>query len=88
VLLGRLLLVHGSAAGRSLRLAQILVLRGTVETLLEDRLGFVDLELGLEAGWVGSEAAAVGTASSVDEVEFFLVDDLFTGVAPNSSIST
>jgi len=81
VLLGGLLLVHGSAAGRRLRLGQVLVLGRAVEALLEDRLRLVDLKLGPEAGGVGSEAAAVRTAPSVGEVEA-LVDDLVTYVAP------
>ncbi len=81
MLLGSLLLVHGSAAGRRLRLGQVFVLGRAVDALLEDRLWVVDLKLGLEAGGVGGEAAAVRTAPRVGKVET-LVDDFVTCVTP------
>lgn len=54
---------------------------GPMHTLLKDRLGLVELELGLEVVEVVREAAAVGTTSSVAEVEWF-IDHFFASVAP------
>jgi len=53
--------------------------------LLEHRLGLVELELGLEVLNVAREIAAVGAASSIDEVER-LVNDLLTSIAPVSQL--
>lgn len=74
-----LVLVDG-AAGRGVRLAELLVLR-TVEFLLEDGLGLVDLELGLEVVDVSGQAAAVGAAPGIGEVEA-LVDGFLTRLTP------
>jgi len=81
MLLGSLVLVDRSSARRRLRLAQSVVLGGAVESLLKDRLGVVHLELGLEAGGIGGEAAAVRAAPGFGKVEA-LVDDLITCVTP------
>lgn len=54
---------------------------GPMHALLKDRLGLVELELGLEVVEVVGEAAAVGTASSISKVEWF-IDHFFAGVAP------
>jgi hypothetical protein len=51
-----------------------------VDRLLEDGLGFVDLELGLELGHV-RKAAAVGAAAGVGEAEA-LVDNIVAKGAP------
>lgn len=83
VLLGGLVFLHGFPARRGLRLDQLLVLGRSVDALLEHRLGVVYLELGLEAGRIGGEAAAVRTASSVAQVEA-LVDDLVARISPSS----
>jgi len=53
--------------------------------LLEHRLGLVELELGLEVLNVAREIAAVGAASSIDEVER-LVNNLLTSIAPVSQL--
>lgn len=76
-----LVLVDG-AAGRGVRLAELLVLR-TVEFLLEDGLGLVDLELGLEVVDVSGQAAAVGAAPGIGEVEA-LIDGFLTRLTPAS----
>jgi len=52
-----------------------------VDTLLEDRLGLIELELGLEVVQVVGVAAAVGTATGVGEVEL-LIDNLLASSAP------
>lgn len=75
-----LVLVDGAAAGRGVRLAQLLIF-GAMEVLLEDGLGLVDLKLGLEVVDVGGQAAAVGAAAGIGKVEA-LVDDLLTRFAP------
>ena len=72
-----LVLVDAGPARRALRL---LVLLGA-HVLLEDGLGLVDLELGLEVVEVARQAAAVGAAARVGEVEV-PVDCLIAGVAP------
>jgi len=59
----------------------LVVLEGAVDVLLEDRLGLVDIKLGLEVLDVGGHGAAVGAAARVDKVEG-LVDDLFAHAAP------
>lgn len=41
----------------------------TVKVLLEDRLDFVELELGLEAVGIGRKTAAVRAATGIGEVE-------------------
>ncbi len=72
-----LVLVDAGPARRALRL---LVLLGA-HVLLEDGLGLVDLELGLEVVQVARQAAAVGAAARVGEVEV-PVDCFVAGVAP------
>lgn len=52
-----------------------------MHTLLEDGLGLVELELGLEVVEVVGKATTVGTATSVVKVERF-IDHFFAGVAP------
>jgi len=53
-----------------------------MDVLLEDRLDLVDLKLGLEALWVGRQAAAVGPTAGIGKVE--AVEDYFvTGFAPD-----
>ena len=87
LLLVGLLLIHRSAAGRGLCLGQVVILlRRAVEALVEDRLQVVDLKLGLEAGGVGSKAAAVRAAPSIGQVES-LVDDLVAGISPIAHVS-
>lgn len=78
--------VGGTTALGGLGLSQLLaVLLGrAMDRLLEDRLRFVDVELGLEGIQVVGVAAAVGAATSVGETEV-LVDDLLTSIAPVTS---
>lgn len=59
----------------------LVVVLGSVQVLLEDGLGLVDVELGLELGAVRDYARAVGSAPGVGEVEV-LVDDLLAGFTP------
>jgi len=54
---------------------------GAVDTLLEDGLRFVELELGLEVVEVVGVATAIGTTTGVDEVEL-LVDNLLAHITP------
>jgi len=60
---------------------------GSVQALLKDGLGLVDLELGLEVLRVTGDAGAVGAAAGVGVVEGF-VDGLLAGVAPVASAAT
>ena len=80
--LGRFLLIEGASAGSGLRLDELLItgLR-PVEVLLEDGLGFVELELGLEVDLAVVVAAAVGAATGIGEVEL-IIDDLFADTTP------
>jgi hypothetical protein len=59
----------------------ILLRLGAVDTLLEDGLGLIELELGLEVMEMVGVAAAVGAATSVGKLEL-LIDDLLTGTSP------
>lgn len=77
--LGRQLIDGASASGGRLGLGQLVVNR-TVDCLLEDRLGLVDLKLGLEVLDV-VEAGRVGSATGVGKVEL-IVEDLLARVAP------
>lgn len=52
-----------------------------MESLLEDRLGFVDLKLSLEVGKVDWESTTIRTTTGIDKVEVF-VDYLFADAAP------
>jgi hypothetical protein len=56
----------------------VLFLRA-VERLLEDRLGLVDLKLGLEVGDVVREAAAVGATARVGKSELLVSDIIVDG---------
>jgi len=92
VVLGRLLLVDGAVlaerAVRLLHLGVILVLLlGTVDALLEDGLGFVDIKLGLDLAHVVGHATAVGSAPSVGEVEV-LIGDFIAGATPVAFAAT
>jgi len=54
-----------------------------MELLLEDRLGLVDLELGLEVARVGGVRSAVGPAARLGEVEVgFILLQLVPDRAP------
>lgn len=78
------LLIHRAAsAGGALGLVQsvILISLGAVDALLEDGLGLIELELGLEVMEMVRVTAAVGAATSVGELEL-LVDDLLAGTSP------
>lgn len=65
----------------------VVLVLGTVEGLLEDGLGLVDLELGLEVAQVCRVATAVGAATGVGEVEF-LVEHLLANFAPASELAS
>lgn len=54
-----------------------------MNTLLEDWLGFIELELGLEVDEVVGVAAAIRTTPGVDKVEW-LVDNLLANITPAS----
>jgi len=54
---------------------------GAMDTFLEHRLGLIDLKLGLEILELRGDAAAVGAATGIDEVELF-IDDFTTSRAP------
>jgi len=56
----------------------VLFLRA-VERLLEDRLGLVDLKLGLKVGDVVREAAAVGATARVGKSELLVSDIIVDG---------
>lgn len=58
-----------------------------MDTLLEDRFGLVDVELGLEIAEVVAEAAAVGAATGIVEVEA-LIMSLFAYVAPGDLLTS
>lgn len=70
----------GRGSGSSVGLGKLWVL-GTVDRLLEDRLGLVELELGLEVLEVVGIAGRIGSTASVGEVEL-VVKDLIARVAP------
>lgn len=78
--LGGVLLLVNRGAGGGVGLGQLLL--GAVDALLEDGLGLIDVELGLEVAEVVAEAAAVGAAAGVGQVETLVVD-LFACVAPD-----
>lgn len=63
----------------------VLFLRA-VERLLEDRLGLVDLKLGLKVGDVVREAAAVGATARVGKSEL-LVSDIIVDGSPADCVS-
>jgi hypothetical protein len=64
-----------------------LIQNGAVEPLLEDRLGFVELKLGLEVGKMDWETTAIRTATGIDKVEV-LIDYLLADAAPIASTGT
>lgn len=70
----------GGGSGSSVGLGELWVL-GAVDRLLEDGLGLVELELGLEVLEVVGIAGRIGSTASVGEVEL-VVEDLITRVAP------
>jgi hypothetical protein len=70
--LGRLLVVDASGR-RGVDLGELVVLFGAVKALLEDGLGLVHIELGLEAVDVRGHGAAVGAAPSIGKVEVAVV---------------
>lgn len=74
---------RAARAGSGLGLGETILVLGlrAVNALLEDGLGLVDLELGLEVVSVVGVSAAVGAATGIGELEL-LVDDLLTGSAP------
>lgn len=81
--LGRILVDRNTTGrGGSVGLSELGVL-GTVNGLLKDRLGLVELELGLEVLEVVGVAGRVGSATSVGEIEL-VVKNLITRVAPIS----
>ena len=59
----------------------ILFLERPVDGLLEDGLGLIDLEFGLQIGDLVGEAAAVGAAAGICELER-LIGDVITITAP------
>lgn len=63
----------------------VLVVDGSVDGLLKDGLGLVDLELGLEVGEVVREGAAVGATTGVGEGEA-LVLDFLAEAAPDFTV--
>lgn len=78
-----LLIFRGAAALGGSRLGEILaliVLGGTVNGLLEDGLGLVDVKLGLEVAEL--IAAAIGATSSMGKGEILVVLDFLASVAP------
>jgi hypothetical protein len=82
--------VHRARLARGgLRLGQDVVILsdGAVDALLEDGLGFVELELGLEVVQVVGVATAVGTTARVAEVEL-LVDYFLADITPIAFAST
>lgn len=70
----------GRGSGSSVGLGKLWVL-GAVNRLLEDGLGLVELELGLEVLEVVGIAGRIGSTAGVGEVEL-VVKDLITRVAP------
>lgn len=56
-----------------------------MEGLFEDRLGLVDLELGLEVAGVVGEAATVGAAAGIGEPEVF-INHFFSEASPNGRV--
>lgn len=83
--LGRVLVdrdATGGGSGGSVGLGELWVLCA-VDRLLEDGLGLVELELGLEVLEVVGIAGRIGAAASVGKVEL-VVKNLITRVAPIS----
>lgn len=72
----------GGGSGGRVGLGELWVL-GAVDRLLEDGLGLVELELGLEVREVVGIAGRIGPAASVGEVEL-VVKNLITRVAPTN----
>lgn len=70
----------GGSSGGSVSLGELWVL-STMDRLLKDGLGLVELELGLEVLEVVGIAGGIGAAASVGEVEL-VVKNLITRVAP------
>ena len=81
------LVIDAAAAGGSIRLLEshMVFLGGIVDTLLEDWLGLVDLELGLEVVQVVGDGTSIGVATGVDEAELGVVEDFVASVAPVGS---
>ena len=50
-----------------------------MKRLLEDRLGFIDLELALEISHVVGNAAAVGAAAGIGKAELLVCDVITEG---------
>lgn len=84
--LGTLGRVLGGGSGGSVGLCELWVL-SAVDGLLKDRLGLVELELGLEVLEVVGIAGRIGSTASIGEVEL-VVKNLITRVAPVAFSST
>jgi hypothetical protein len=80
-----LLICRATSGGGALCLGQSVVILSlrAVDVLLEDRLGLIELKLGLEVMEMVGIAAAVGSTASIGELEL-LVDDFFTRTAPDT----
>jgi hypothetical protein len=81
--------LSGTSALRRISLGELvrLVVEGAVDGLLKDGLGLVDLPFALEVADVVGEAAAVGAAAGVGELEV-LVHDFFTKASPVAFAAT
>jgi hypothetical protein len=84
------LVIDAAAARGSIRFLEshLLFLRGVMDTLLEDWLRLVDLELGFEVIHVVGDGTGVGMTASVDEAELRVVEDFITSVAPIALATT
>lgn len=65
----------------------VVVFKGAMKRLLEDRLGFIDLELALEISHVVGNAAAVGAAARIGKAELLVCDVIAEGSPIASSTS-
>lgn len=87
---GLVLIINTATARRSIGLLKgsLLFLGSVMNTLLEDWLGLVDLELGLEVIQVVGDGTGIGVTTSVHEAELGVIENFITGVAPVALAAT
>jgi len=84
------LVINTAAAGRGIGLLKgnLLFLRSVMNTLLEEWLGLVDFELGLEEIHVVGNGTGIGVTASVHEAKLGVVENFITSVAPVALATT
>jgi hypothetical protein len=81
-----------AATLRRVRLGEVIslvvVFKWTMKRLLKNRLGLIDLELGLEISHMVGDAAAVGAAAGIGEAEWLVCDVIAksTPIASTTSV--